>query len=160
VKTQAPAQAPAPGVVRINALNNGLAASGLVEVLDASGAIVQSGVTGADLNVVSGAVRVRISLSSGLAPQEQTLNVPAGGRVDQSVNFASGRFSLSISASDTSGNAKVYQGSVLLGSMGHGGQLSLPVGTYDVKVTHKGVEKWFTGVSLSENQLRNINATF
>lgn len=149
-----------PGLLRVSASNNGLAASALVEVLDAGNAVIASGTSGADLSVPAGAAKVRVSLGAGLSAKESTVSIPAGGRLDHAVAFASGRFSLSISGSDTTGVAKVYRGAEMVGTMGHGGQLSLPAGTYDVKVTHKGVDKWFTGVLLNESQLRNISAAF
>lgn len=160
--TQTPAQ-PTFGTLRVNATNNGLSAAAQFELIDASGAVVLSGACGTDVTAPTGTFTLRTTLSSApTAKLSSSVTINAEQRAEVTSAFASGRLSLSIitTSGNTSGIAKVYSGGVEVGSIGNGNQLSLPVGTYNIKVSHNGVDKWFNNISLSSGQLRNISANF
>lgn len=167
---QPPAEGnPAPearGKLRLSVTNNGLPATGSFEVFaQGSATAIASGSSGVILEVPAGTLLLKVKLSGAaeVAPLTVSVTVQEGGLAEPSAAFSTGRLSVSIQGNgDTSGIARVYPAgqSTPLGSMGHGGQLTLSAGTYDIKVTHKGVDRWFYGVSLSAGQLRNINAQF
>ena len=91
-----------------------------------------------------------------------SITISAAQRTELTAAFATAKLSLSISSANgsTTGIARIYKSGVELGSLGSNNQLTLPTGTYDVKVLHSGSEQWFYGVVLSQSQLRNISARF
>jgi hypothetical protein len=159
---ETPAQ-PTFGIFSLSATQNGLAALAQFELLNSAGQVVLSGVSGADCAAPTGTFTVRSILSGGNGVINTTsITVNAEQRTEATAAFATGKLSLSISSStgSTAGIAKVYVSGVEVGSLGNSNQVTLPAGTYDVKVLHSGAERWFYGVTLSQNQLRNISARF
>jgi hypothetical protein len=159
---ETPAQ-PTFGTFSLSATQNGLAALAQFELVNTAGQVIFSGLSGADCTVPSGTFIVRSTLSGGNSVVSTTnITVNAEQRTEATAAFSTGKLSLSISSStgSTAGIAKIYVSGAEVGSLGNGNQVTLPAGTYDVKVLHAGVERWFYGVALSSNQLRNISAHF
>ena len=159
---ETPAQ-PTFGTFSLRATQNGFAALAQVELVDNTGKVVFSGLSGTDANVPTGTFTVRSTLSGGNGVvSTSSVTVSAEQRTEATAAFATGKISLSISSStgSTAGIAKIYSNNVEVGSIGNGNQITLPTGTYSVKVLQAGTERWFYGVALSQNQLRNISASF
>ena len=159
---ETPAQ-PTFGTFSLSATQNGLAAMAQFELVNSAGQVVLSGLSGAESIVPTGLLTLRATLSGGNGVIHTTnITVNAEQRTEATAAFTTGKLSLSISSStgSTTGIAKIYASGVEVGSLGNSNQVTLPAGTYDVKVLHSGAERWFYGVALSQNQLRNISARF
>jgi hypothetical protein len=160
----APSQAPAPtfGTLKVTATNNGLAAIAQFELVDTTNTVVFSGASGSDLVVPSGTFTMRATLSGASSIKvTSSVTINKDQLTEVNATFVTAKLSLSISSSSGStGIAKIYANGVEVGSLGNGNQLVLPAGTYNIKVSHGGVDKWFNNISLTQNQLRNISAVF
>jgi glucose/arabinose dehydrogenase len=158
----APAPAPAPtfGTFFLSATQNGFPTNAQFQLLASDGSVVFSGASGVAHTVPTGTFIVK-ALSNG-ATFTSSVVINKDLTTESAATFTTGRISLSITSDtgSTAGIAKIYSAGVEVGSIGSGNQITLPAGTYDVKVLHSGTEKWFYGVALSQNQLRNVAARF
>lgn len=151
------------GKVECTILENASAASGTIELKGSDGELI-SGSCGGPVSAPAGKYSVELRLDGALdhPKKTSTVEVKSGETSQLKADFSTGILQIQAQEGErrVAAMATVYRGTSRVGSLGMGVTAHLSTGSYDVVVRYRSKEKRFSGVTLSAQQKRVLNAAF